>query len=186
MRAHRKWVDVEITDLVAFEARWWAWWRALQPPERANSRASSVFNIMPVPRDGMDWECLKKAGVNRLLLVVIALRWWGKASGADEGWRAAANDFQLALFCITRAASTESPMNPSAAPRDADVGNAPSGPKSLPAPQSEAQGVSTRHNTLQASGKANAAAAQPTKKRVAAGHTGEESGAKKARLTRRR
>ncbi|KZP24364.1 hypothetical protein FIBSPDRAFT_664539, partial [Athelia psychrophila] len=72
MRAHRKWVDMEITNIDLFEARWWAWWKALQPPERADSTSS----MMPVPTNDMNWESLQKPGVNGLLLIVVALRWW--------------------------------------------------------------------------------------------------------------
>lgn len=166
MRARRKWVDVEIRDLAAFETSWWAWWKALQPPERADAKCST----MPRPRDTMDWEGLQKAGANGLLLLVVALRWWGKASGADAGWQVAANDFYLALCCITRTAI------------DADVGNA----SVDPGPERQGKGVSTRHSTIQASAKAIAAMAQPTKKRGAAAPTGEESAGKKGRLTGRR
>lgn len=179
MRARRKWVDFEITDLAAFATSWRAWWKASQPPERANSELSS----MPVPRDTMDWECLQKAGANGLLLFVVALRWWGKASDADVEWRAAATDFQLALFSLTRKAS---PPNPSASFSGGDAGNAPASSKVVPGPEREGRGPNTRRSTLEASAKANTETVQPSKKRLAVAPTRGEPSAKKPRSNRRR
>lgn len=87
---------MSISDVPAYAIAWWAWWNVLQPSERL--APDRVTNLPPTY--DMDWACLRKAGNNGLLLVVMALRWWGKASDASVDWREAASDFRQTLFCM--------------------------------------------------------------------------------------
>lgn len=96
MSSHRKWVDMPIEDIPAYDVKWWMWWNLLQPIERRS--LDNTTNIPPTY--DMDWTCLRKAGNNGLLLVLVALRWWGKASDANIDWQKAAADFRQTLFCM--------------------------------------------------------------------------------------
>lgn len=98
MKRSRQWADQELKDVARFATQYRMWWKALQPRERSESN-----NItLPAPTPTMDWTCLRKPGMNGLLLVAVALRWWGKASHTDADWCAAAQDFYLALQCICK------------------------------------------------------------------------------------
>ncbi|KZP06502.1 hypothetical protein FIBSPDRAFT_902743 [Athelia psychrophila] len=96
MTSHRKWADMLISDVPAYAVTWWAWWNVLQPSEWVSPDG---MTSLP-PMYDMDWACLRKAGNNGLLLVVVALRWWGKASNASADWRKAAADFRQTLFWL--------------------------------------------------------------------------------------
>ncbi|KAF7985449.1 hypothetical protein HWV62_5193 [Athelia sp. TMB] len=93
----RGWGDTKIQDLTAFAAQYHVWWKALQPAERATSTSPTL----PPPEYDMDWSGLRRPGSNGIILVAIALRWWGTASNADANWRLAAQDFAYAIQCIT-------------------------------------------------------------------------------------
>ena len=61
-----------ITSIPAFEKSFEAWWNNLQPDWRKNDDGSIAFDNV----DG-DWEKLRKAGLNGIHSVIVALFYWG-------------------------------------------------------------------------------------------------------------
>ncbi|KZP13323.1 hypothetical protein FIBSPDRAFT_960610 [Athelia psychrophila] len=49
----------------------------------------------------MSWEDIRKPGKHGLILVILALRWWGVASSASDEWKKAVDDVSSAVFCMT-------------------------------------------------------------------------------------
>jgi hypothetical protein len=96
MKNRRLWKDVELIDEVGFKRQWWAWWISLQP----DSRIFDNKNNASPPTIDMDWAKLEKHGRNGFLLIMLALTWWGKASGRSDGWLKAVGDVTLALRCM--------------------------------------------------------------------------------------
>lgn len=92
----RKWADLPIQDIEAFAIAWSAWWVALQPTERLRPHG----RLRPPSYDA-DWTCLRKPGANGIQLLLVTLRWWGKASNASPAWRMAVADFAATLRCVT-------------------------------------------------------------------------------------
>jgi hypothetical protein len=77
---------------------WWAWWRSLQPKERAvleNGELSRPENA--------DWSTMAKMyGDNGLLQVMAGLVWWGEVvqkrdEDEKDEWRAAVSDVTWVL-----------------------------------------------------------------------------------------
>lgn len=48
----------------------------------------------------MNWGDLRKEGRNGLLLIMMALTWWGKASETDMEWLQAVNEVSAAVSCM--------------------------------------------------------------------------------------
>lgn len=48
----------------------------------------------------MNWDSLQKPGRNGLLLVMMALVWWGKASANCRGWKTAVIDISTVVCCM--------------------------------------------------------------------------------------
>lgn len=93
-----------LRSIEAFTADWWAWWRSLQPAERAidddgNCDTPSIF---------MDWSALAKVGANGFLLVMMSLTWWGKLQ-ADSDWQCAVKDVTAVLRSLPKLALEDSP-----------------------------------------------------------------------------
>ncbi|KAJ7795564.1 hypothetical protein B0H14DRAFT_2919060 [Mycena olivaceomarginata] len=63
---------------------WWAWWRSLQPEERA------------VLENG-EFTMAKMYGDNGLLQVMAGLVWWGEVVQKRDEWRAAVSDMTWVL-----------------------------------------------------------------------------------------
>jgi hypothetical protein len=97
MKNHRKLVDVAIGDRVEFSEKWWAWWSTLQ----LDTRMRNTDGVMVALTAGMDWEKLWKPGRNGMLLVMLALTWWGSASN-DESWEQAVVEVCAVLCCTNR------------------------------------------------------------------------------------
>ncbi|KAF8181405.1 hypothetical protein K438DRAFT_1601776 [Mycena galopus ATCC 62051] len=97
MKEHRKAGDFEKIQ-PDFGARMLAWWRDIGPDFRWQPRPEGFpeqGEWPPRPKQGEEpagaWAMLKSAGDNGLLLVVLALTWWGQsivseASGEGLGW----------------------------------------------------------------------------------------------------
>ncbi|KAJ7888051.1 hypothetical protein B0H14DRAFT_2562434 [Mycena olivaceomarginata] len=65
------------------EVQWWAWWIGINPSWRVG--------------DG-SWDVLKCPGQNRLLNVVITLKWWhGSMETLSESWKCAVGDVEWVL-----------------------------------------------------------------------------------------
>lgn len=99
MKNHRKWTDVPIKDLDGFRKAWWSWWSALQPEARMADADRRNNEAMKVPSVDMDWEKLRKPGKNGLLLIMLALAWWG-ASSDDDRWKKAVADVSAVIRCM--------------------------------------------------------------------------------------
>ena len=84
MKNHRKWVDMPVKDVEVFSKAWWAWWTALQPELRTSDAGCGIDGTMATPCTEMDWTNLRKPGRNSLLLIMLALSWWGSTSGNNE------------------------------------------------------------------------------------------------------
>lgn len=97
--------DAVIACMPVFSTMWWAWWSLMQPPARiahgTSTLGESTFS--------MDWTCLRQPGENGLMLVLMALRWWGVQSNASREWQEAVADASSAIFCMTD--SDEGPQN---------------------------------------------------------------------------
>ena len=91
MKNRRPWRDVEIKDVEKFARQWRAWWNTLQPKSRSGEAEPTV---------DMDWSQLQKPGKNGILLIMMSLVWWGKASNRDEGWSKAISDVSAVLLCM--------------------------------------------------------------------------------------
>ncbi|KAJ7747585.1 hypothetical protein B0H14DRAFT_2477644 [Mycena olivaceomarginata] len=82
---------------------WWAWWRSLQPEERAVLENGELSR-----RENADWSTMAKMyGDNGLLQVMAGLVWWGEVvqkrdEDEKEEWRAAVSDVTWVLGRILR------------------------------------------------------------------------------------
>lgn len=87
----------------------------MQPPARiahgTSALGESTFS--------MDWTCLRQPGENGLMLVLMALRWWGVQSNASSEWQEAVADASSAIFCMTD--SDEGPRNTEVTKKGVDV-----------------------------------------------------------------
>ncbi|KAJ7144737.1 hypothetical protein C8R43DRAFT_891142 [Mycena crocata] len=80
----------------SFAARWWAWWRELQPEARQWNGGG-----LSCPA-GLKWgRMLTLCGPNGYMQVMLALMWWGNAvDGAEDDesdWMGAVADVDFAL-----------------------------------------------------------------------------------------
>lgn len=84
MKSHRLLKENNVG--VVFSRKYMAWWSSLQPAQHPHTADS-------------DWTTLRKAGKNGLLLVVLALVWWGGrgSSSRDAEWIAAVCDVTRAV-----------------------------------------------------------------------------------------
>ena len=105
MKNRRPWKDVEIEDMEHFGRQWWAWWISLQPNSRICNKDTYDTSL---PSLEMDWTLLKKPGKNGMLLIMLALVWWGKAVDRDNGWLKAVADVTVVLPCILGVSSMAS------------------------------------------------------------------------------
>jgi len=55
---------------------------------------------LPAPSFDMDWTNLRKPGRNGLLLIMLRLSWWGRASGNDGSWTRAVVDVHATIGCL--------------------------------------------------------------------------------------
>lgn len=95
MKNHRRWTDIPIKDVNVFSKAWWVWWTSLQPETRISDDGT-----MAAPSVGMDWTNLRKPGKNGLLLIMLALSWWGSASGNDNCWKSAVAEVCAVICCF--------------------------------------------------------------------------------------
>lgn len=102
-RASRPLVDSDILVPEDFAVTWWKWWSRLQPPSRSEAGRPDMLS----PTYLMKWDSIRKPGKNGLILVIVALRWWGVASSASEEWRKAVDDVSSAVFCMADAGHME-------------------------------------------------------------------------------
>ncbi|EIM79021.1 uncharacterized protein STEHIDRAFT_164091 [Stereum hirsutum FP-91666 SS1] len=58
-----------------FEECWWDWWCAIQPEDRRIEGNRPCFE----EKNSIDWESLNVWGLNGIVLIVVALSWWGWA-----------------------------------------------------------------------------------------------------------
>lgn len=102
MKNHRRWTDIPIKDISVFSKAWWVWWTALQPQTRTPDASCEIDGTMalPAPSFDMDWTNLRKPGRNGLLLIMLALSWWGRASGNDGSWSRAVVDVRATIGCL--------------------------------------------------------------------------------------
>ncbi|KAJ7030998.1 hypothetical protein C8F04DRAFT_960955 [Mycena alexandri] len=94
-------VKPPIDDVEAFGQKWWEWWVLMNP----NWRERSSFAPRTHPRleqtaGGEEWGAVDYSGPNRILNVLICLRWWKDAMGPnddEEYWVEAVEDVIWAL-----------------------------------------------------------------------------------------
>lgn len=91
----------EIKNIGSFSVQFNAWWTSLQPDWRTNGPDTVLL------RDGEDWECLRRPGLNGLLSVIAALFFWGRAMQklpADAGatWLEAVDDVSYSIAQLLR------------------------------------------------------------------------------------
>ncbi|KAJ7224535.1 hypothetical protein GGX14DRAFT_557398 [Mycena pura] len=78
-----------IANVAAFGVEWRNWWVSLNPKWRVGSKGE--LRKEKNPDD--DWDVLRTPGVNRLLSVVICLKWWRQLLDGDtDDWTAAVSD----------------------------------------------------------------------------------------------
>ena len=92
----RKLKDVPIVDLPVFIVKWHKWWSQLQP----SSRRDYVSDGLLEPNVSMDWSRMQKWGKDGMVMVMIALVWWGKVSETDARWLKAVQDISKVLHCM--------------------------------------------------------------------------------------
>lgn len=68
----------------------------MQPPARITNNALGLKESTY----SMDWAPLRQPG-DSLVLVLVALRWWGVQSRASPQWQEAVADMSSAIFCMT-------------------------------------------------------------------------------------
>jgi hypothetical protein len=83
MKKRRRWVDQDIGG-DEFVSCWWDWWG----------------NLKDSP------EGLNVAGPNRLVLVILALAWWGESDaghdlGEGPGWREAVEEVTTVIWGLS-------------------------------------------------------------------------------------
>jgi hypothetical protein len=102
MKNGRRWRDMELDDHERFGKQWWAWWSSLQP----SSQLHDDPTLPSLPTVAMDWTALRKPGKNGLLLFMVSLAWWGKASDACGEWLKAVLEVTNVLRCLQVASGT--------------------------------------------------------------------------------
>ncbi|EIM79847.1 uncharacterized protein STEHIDRAFT_116313 [Stereum hirsutum FP-91666 SS1] len=87
--------------LLDFEESWWKWWCTVQPQGRPTRDGRPCFQ----ENNQFEWEELDIWGSKGVLLVVLALAWWGKAPKEAEGdtaqkclWQDAVRDVAWVLW----------------------------------------------------------------------------------------
>jgi hypothetical protein len=98
---HRRYSLVPaIENVGAYGRDWTLWWNALQPEWRQN-----VGREGGLPREeyqpSNDWACLQRSGRNGLLMVMIALAWWGQAKIGND-WLAAVRDVKRVMQALQK------------------------------------------------------------------------------------
>ncbi|KAG9221974.1 hypothetical protein PTI98_008939 [Pleurotus ostreatus] len=85
MQRHRPYTSnaVLITDVVAFGSDVQKWWNTMQPAWRRGD-GDTLQGYVP-PENG-NWDELAKGGANGLLLLVLAMGWWGKIDSSNA-WK---------------------------------------------------------------------------------------------------
>ncbi|KAJ7121766.1 hypothetical protein C8R43DRAFT_959544 [Mycena crocata] len=125
MRAHRKWEKpVTLTSIIgprdveeSYAARWWSWWRELQPEARKAGDGDDWVEPADVKEE--DWDDVAKThGRNGILLYIGGLLWWGEAAAAGEDedeeeaaalldeWREAVVDVSAVLVEVVKRVGT--------------------------------------------------------------------------------
>ena len=99
----------EIKDVSSFGARWWAWWKLLQPSWRevadVEGHLGPVNRKQTVGKDG--WSVMDKHGQNAFLTVLATLVWWESGlpgNGQDNAsWLAAVEDVSWVMSKVVDA-----------------------------------------------------------------------------------
>ena len=83
-----------VAQYTSFPSVFDAWWRSIQPKWR-------VLDGQELAKDGVDFELLRRPGVNGLLSVLAALFFWGVGLGEAWGdcvlWLAGVEDLMWVL-----------------------------------------------------------------------------------------
>ncbi|KAJ2912130.1 hypothetical protein MD484_g8291, partial [Candolleomyces efflorescens] len=92
----RKWDgDPIIADLHNYAVRWIAWWRAMQPACRKVDGRDLPADVDE--RMKPDMLCLKKAGPNGLVVLLVGLKWWAPLRVEDGRWGDVVGDLARCL-----------------------------------------------------------------------------------------
>lgn len=85
----------EIKNIASFSTEFNTWWTSLQPDWRSNGPNAVLL------RDGEDWECLRRPGINGLLSVIAGLFFWGcavqKLHNTNVAWLEAVDDVSYSI-----------------------------------------------------------------------------------------
>lgn len=99
-------------------ARWWAWWKDVQPADRIGPDDALTQPDQPI----MDWSSLDYHGDNGLVSFVVSAYCWGRAvkdsgSGSRSEWLAAVRDISWCLHRLVMDVDCDIriPSSPSAA-----------------------------------------------------------------------
>ncbi len=95
-----------IKDEASYAMLWWLWWGGLQPEWREMNERGR-----PIIGGRGSWERLERPGQNGLLLVLLALAWWGEVASptTKEDWLAAAKDVAWVVSQMAANAAREKP-----------------------------------------------------------------------------